>query len=212
LTEPALLVAPLGIEPHDPGATSNPHDRPYFLTIGTIEARKNHILLLRVWEMLRSELGSRTPDLVVIGRRGWEAEQTLSLLDTSRYDHGRIIELSQCDDARLVAWIDHAVAVLMPSHSEGYGLPVVESLARGTPVIASDLPVYHEIAGGVPLLLHSEDEHAWGAAIRGMTSDGTEAQRQRAALRDYKAPSWSSHFDLVEAWLTTISDPCHAPG
>ena len=82
LAMPEMLVAHLGIEKLAAGAVAaSPWQAPYFLCIGTIEARKNHILLLRAWAKLRRELGAHTPDLVLVGQRGWEAEETFAMLD-----------------------------------------------------------------------------------------------------------------------------------
>lgn len=201
LPMPPLLVAHLGIEGLASESGTNPHPRPYFLSIGTIEARKNHALLLRAWAALRDELGADTPDLVLVGQRGWEAQDTFALLDAHPAQHGRIIELGRCDDGELAGWIDHARAVLMPSHVEGYGLPVLEALARGTPVIASDLPVYREIAAGIPLLVDPDNEAAWRTAIRDHLAAGRDHQRQRRALADYTPPRWSDHFAQVQNWL-----------
>lgn len=205
LPMPPLLVAHLGIEPMAPRINSKAHDRPYFLSIGTIEGRKNHMLLLRTWERLRQKIGAMTPDLVLIGQRGWEAQDVFAMLDAPFEGHGSIIELGHCSDGELAAWIDNACAVLMPSRVEGYGLPVLEAMSRGTPVIASNLPVYREIAGGIPLLLDPDDELAWAAAIEEYLAGGPDAVRQRSALRGYSPPSWRAHMAIVEPWLMDLA-------
>jgi len=201
--EPApILVGHLGIEPLSAAKSANTFaDRPYFLCLGTIEARKNHILLLQVWDALRERLGAATPDLVLIGQRGWEAEQTFELLDTRHHDHGRIIELPRCTDSELAAWLDDARALLMPSHVEGYGLPVLEALSRSTPVIATDLPVYRELAPGIPMLLPADDREAWENAVLTCIDDSGERARQKSLLAGYRAPDWAGHMTLVKTWL-----------
>lgn len=199
-----VLVAHLGLEALPDAPLPAPHDRPYFLSVGTIEARKNHLLLLRVWQRLRGELGRDAPDLVLIGQRGWEADEAFALLDAPQDEWGRVIELGQCGDAELAAWIDHARALLMPSQAEGYGLPVIEALARGTPVIASDLAVYRELAGTIPLLLEPGNESAWRGAVLACRGNAAERQRQCAALADFSAPRWPGHMARVRGWLQTI--------
>lgn len=201
---PPLLVAHLGVEPLAAPHGAAPHARPYFLSIGTIEARKNHMLLLRAWESLRLRLGADTPDLVLIGQRGWEAEDTFALLDHPAHQQGKIIELQRCSDAELAAWIDNARAVLMPSHVEGYGLPVIEAMSRGTPVIASDLAVYREIAGGIPLLLGPDDVDGWAAAISDYLADSPDRQRQLHALAGYRPPDWETHMARAVPWLMEL--------
>ncbi|WP_395337207.1 glycosyltransferase family 1 protein [Novosphingobium sp. BL-8H] len=204
IAAPPQLVAHLGIEPAAPSRSADPHARPYFLSIGTIEGRKNHMLLLDAWDRLRDELGPDTPDLVLVGQRGWMAEATFARLDEPASEHGRVIELGSCDDHALDAWIAHARAVLMPSKVEGYGLPVLEAMLRGTPVIAADLAIYHEIAAGVPLLLNPDDAAAWAAAARSYLQDGADRDRQKAALEKFPTPDWANHMALVDPWLAGL--------
>ncbi|WP_404481429.1 glycosyltransferase family 4 protein [Novosphingobium sp. BL-52-GroH] len=204
LAMPPLLVAPLGIERLFPATGRSPHPRPYFLSLGTIEGRKNHMLLLRAWDRLRQDLGAATPDLVLIGQRGWKARETFALLDAPPARHGIVIELGHCSDRDLAGWIDHARAMLMPSRVEGYGLPVLEALSRGTPVIASHLEVYREIAAGIPLLLDPDDVAGWCDAVREYLGDGPDRERQLRALAQYTPPDWAGHMALVEQWLMRL--------
>ncbi|MCL6697313.1 glycosyltransferase family 4 protein [Sphingomonas sp. NSE70-1] len=178
--------------------------RPYFLVVGTIEARKNHILLLRLWQRLVDQLGDAAPMLVIIGQRGWEAEATFGILDDLGGLAKHVVEFGRCGDEQLAGWISGARALLMPSFIEGFGLPVIEALQLGCPVIASDLPVYREIAGSIPTYVDPRDETGWLELIRAFVTDSPERQRQMAAMPDYRAPSWSEHFGKVEPWLDRV--------
>ena len=120
-------------------------DCPYFVVCGTIEPRKNHLLLLHVWRELSRQWGERTPKLVVIGRRGWENENVVDLLDRSHELRPHVIEIGGMPTAGVARLMAGARALLMPSFAEGYGLPVVEARAAGAPVIAADIPVFREI-------------------------------------------------------------------
>ena len=113
-------------------------------------------------------------------------------------------ELGRCDDATMLATIDQARAVLLPSFIEGFGIPLVEALQRGTPVIASDLPVFHEIAGEIPLYLDPLDGQRWETAICDFLTDSPERQRQLAAIPDFRPHSWEDHFNRVEVWLSEL--------
>ena len=177
---------------------------PYFVTVGTIEGRKNHSTLIRVWKNLVKRLGERTPLLVVIGARGWEAEETHRWLDQLGDLAGHVREIGSCGDQELSGWIAGARALLMPSFAEGFGLPVVEALGLGTPVIASDLPALREIAGGIPTYLDPNDVGAWERAVQEFLGDGTERERQLAEMASFSAPTWSEHFAVVDAWLATL--------
>lgn len=201
LSVPQSVVAHLGVEPLAARPADSLHSRPYFLCVGTIEARKNHALLLRLWQRLRHRLGADTPDLVLIGQRGWLAEDVFAELDGDQPRHGRVIELGRCDDAALATWIARSCAVLMPSHVEGYGLPVMEALALGAPVIANSLAVYREIAGDIPLLIDAADEDAWLDALVEYSGDSTRRQHRIAAAAGLTLPGWQDHVATVQVWL-----------
>lgn len=201
LTMPASLVAHLGVEPLVAERADSVHPKPYFVSIGTIEARKNHALLLRLWRCLRVTMGAATPDLVFIGQRGWLADDVFAELDRDQPEHGQVIELGRCDDKTLATWIAHSRAVLMPSHIEGYGLPILEALALGAPVIAHSLPVYREIAGDIPLLIDVADENAWLAVLLEYSSGSPRRQQHIDAATELQMPTWGDHIAKVQRWL-----------
>jgi len=184
--------------------TAKSLDRPFFVTVGTIEGRKNHQLLIDVWRSLVVEMGERAPALVIIGQRGWQADDVFRVLDEPKELEGHVLELGSCGDRELAGWIAGARALLMPSLAEGFGLPVVEAMELGTPVIANDLPVFREIAGDVPTYLDPRSVEAWHSAIAAFMQDGSETARQESALKSYRAPDWTSHFEKVDAWLVTL--------
>ena len=204
LPMPVSLVAWLGADEQVPPAPIKLPARPYFVTIGTIEARKNHLLLLHLWERLVARLGNDAPQLLIIGQRGWEADLVFALLDRSTRLRGHVRELGRCDDPTMLAYLDGARAMLMPSFIEGFGIPVIEALQRGTPVIASDLPVFREIAGSIPDYVDPLDGEGWEAAIMALAGDGPERARQLAAIPSFRAPDWAEHFALVERWLKQL--------
>lgn len=176
-------------------------DREYFVTLGTIEARKNHLLLLRVWRRLVADLRGKAPLLLIVGQRGWEAEEAEAILDGVDPLKNHVCELSDCSDEQLVGVIRNARALLMPSFVEGFGLPVVEALQLGTPVIATDLPVYREVVGDIPTYLQPDDIEAWTNVIREFIGEPPERQRQKQVIKHFRAPDWHSHFAKVEQWL-----------
>lgn len=197
---PQSVVAWLGAEdfPHD--AQARCVARPHFAVVGTIEGRKNHQLLLDVWREIVADQGQDAPLLVIVGQRGWQADKVFEQLDGPGELEGHVLELGACDDDELAGWIAGARALLMPSFAEGFGLPVVEALQLGTPVIATDLPVYREIAGELPVYLDPTDRTAWKSAVESLARS---AHRERAP--DFRAPTWQDHFTTVEAWLKKLS-------
>jgi glycosyltransferase involved in cell wall biosynthesis len=203
---PRSLISWLGTEskPLQPAVTTFPQECHYFVVIGTIEARKNHLALLEAWREIVAQLGARAPKLIVIGQRGWEAAEAIEILDDLGSLEGYVHELAGCDDNQMNKLLAGARAMLMPSFVEGFGLPVVEALQQGVPVIASDLPVFREIAGVIPTYLDPHDRMAWANTVIDYTADCTERQRQIVAAAEFRAPNWGDHFDLVEEFLETI--------
>lgn len=176
-----------------------------FIILGTIEGRKNHALLLSVWQKLLARMGDDCPRLIIIGRRGWQADDVFAVLDT--YDFkGKVIEAGALDDAGLASELGTARALLFPSFTEGFGIPLVEALTARIPVIASDLAVFREIAGDLPELLPPDDESAWLAMI----ADYAQVESPRRAsqidrLKAFEAPNWADHFARVDGFLAGIS-------
>ena len=173
--------------------------------VGTIEARKNHLMLLQVWQRLVQRFGTNAPRLLIIGQRGWECEQVFDLLDRGETLRDAVIELGDCTDEQLARHLASARALLFPSLIEGYGLPLVEALQTGTPVIVSDLPVFREIGGNIPEYLDPLDGPAWEQAILDY-ADGASGARadQLKRLAGYRAPTWEDHFSRVEAWMGAL--------
>jgi glycosyltransferase involved in cell wall biosynthesis len=180
--------------------------QPYFVVLGTIEGRKNHELLLEVWSrLLAGRSQDAVPDLLIVGQRGWEADRVFEMLDDPDRLGGHVRELGACDDQELTQLLSGATALLMPSFAEGFGLPIIEGLQLGTPVLASDLPVFREIAGEIPQYLDPTDAGAWTQAIVQFTTDDREGRRQRQLMPDYRPPTWETHFAVVEPWLKSLT-------
>lgn len=205
IATPPLLPAWLGAENPRP-RPANGSGRPTFVVLGTIEGRKNHFLLLKVWSRLIANLGSDAPRLIIIGQRGWEAEETFKLLDQDLTLRNHVTELNHCSDEDLARHLASARALLFPSFAEGYGLPLVEALGSGIPVIASDLQVFREIGGVIPTYLSPFDDRAWEEAILEHSArDSIARSAQIERMKEFQSPSWDGHFRAVEAWLDTLS-------
>ncbi|MCQ8277943.1 glycosyltransferase family 4 protein [Acetobacteraceae bacterium KSS8] len=122
--------------------------RPYVLCVGTIEARKNHLLLFRAWRRLMDEMGpERVPDLVFAGKVGWLVNDLMNQIENSRNLDGKLHVIQGLDDASLRALYDNCLFTVFPSFYEGWGLPVSESLAAGAPCICSNTTSLPEAGG-----------------------------------------------------------------
>ena len=202
---PPAEVSPLAGPELPPPSGFPPMGSPYFVMLGTIEPRKNHWLMLQIWRQLIQRLGTRAPKLVVIGQRGWECENVVDLLDRCEVLRGHVRELADCADRELSTYLHHARALLFPSFAEGYGLPLVEALSLGVPVIASRLPVFREIAGSIPDYLDPLDGLGWMRAIEAYAAPDSAARAaQLERIKGFVAPTWQKHFDIVEAFLESL--------
>jgi glycosyltransferase involved in cell wall biosynthesis len=196
------VVAHLGVETLPAAPAQAPLPDPYFVALGTIEARKNHLLLLQLWRQMAESGLEPLPKLVLIGQRGWECEQVIDMLERCQSLRGQVLELGDCDDAALAGWLRHARALLFPSFAEGYGMPLAEALHVGVPAICSDLPVFREIAAGVPEFLDPLDGPAWRSAVLDYARpDSPRRAAQLARLRGFRAPTWADHFATVDQAL-----------
>jgi len=179
----------------------------YFVVCGTIELRKNHLLLLNVWRELVRRRGQHAPKLVIIGSPGWGAEPVLRTLEQSNLLHGCVIFARGLSSPALRRLIVHAKALLMPSFAEGFGLPIIEALAVGTPVIASDLPAHREIAGDLAIYRDPTDGPGWLAAICMFADGDGRAAEMRRRVAAYQPATWGQYFLRIERFLKTFEQP-----
>lgn len=200
ITMPDIVVAPLGVS-LDTADKNLPSPRvtvPYFVMLGTIEPRKNHLLLLHLWRQMVEANSMAAPRLVLIGRRGWENETVFNLLDRCPGLANHVVECTGLDDAGVLAVLRGARALLNPSFAEGFGLPVAEALVAGVPVLASSLAAHREVGGRSADYLDPLDGAGWQHAISDFAiahSPRREAALQR--LASYQPPSWHAHFQIV---------------
>jgi glycosyltransferase involved in cell wall biosynthesis len=139
-------------------------------------------------------LGGSMPRLVIVGRRGWENEMVVDLLERSQSISPFMTEYSSLADAKMSGLLRRARALLMPSFAEGFGLPVAEAIAAGTPVICSDLAAHREAGQGVPEYLDPVDGAAWEAVIRDYACPASPMRAaQMERMRLFVPPGWDSH-------------------
>ena len=185
------VVAHLGVDEVTPDPAEELFalmDAPYFVCVGTIEPRKNHAFLLDLWE----KMGAEAPRLLICGARGWLNEDVFARLDALPKT-AQIQELNGLSDSALARLVQEANGVLMPSLGEGFGLPVIEALRRGTPVLCNNLPVYRELAGNIPIYASLSDEYLWIKQIMALAKTGS-GDRQEHFTDRY---TWDAHFKTV---------------
>ena len=188
----SIITSHLGIEVGRPNLALLGDNRPYFVTVGTIEPRKNHQLLLDVWDKFKSQMPAvDIPHLHIVGKRGWRNEDVFKRLDTIG-PNDPIHEYNDMSDDQLWSLIAGARALLFPSVAEGFGLPSLEAAALGTPVICGDLAIHRELLGDTPVYLNPLDPYLWEKAIIEQTQVTGRSRRPRPHI-----PTWDEHFSRV---------------
>jgi glycosyltransferase involved in cell wall biosynthesis len=186
--DPAPLLRRLGLE------------RPYVLAVGTEGPRKNLALL----DAIAAELGANGLELVVAGSsRGYIPNAPAAV---ARQPDASARRLGYVDDADLPALYAGAAAFAMPSLYEGFGLPCIEAMAAGTPVVAADSAALPEACGGAALLASPHDPDAFAAAL--LDAAGRERERLVAAGRERAARlSWQRTAEEVDRALDLLLVP-----
>jgi glycosyltransferase involved in cell wall biosynthesis len=187
-----LVVTPLGVAPAWLSATAPDGDwrrtrglpGNYLLAVGTLEPRKGLDVLLSALRVLAAR-GVDAP-LVLVGQPGWGPA-----LDRAGVRQGQVIELGYLDEAALRPVVAGASCLVFPSRYEGFGLPPLEALAAGTPVVASDLAVCREVLGPHARYAPVGDVEALADAIAATLERGgptSEADRRAHAA----AHTWAA--------------------
>jgi glycosyltransferase involved in cell wall biosynthesis len=161
-----------------PGCLSSIVPQQYWLNVGVLEPRKNHLGLLKAYALLKKEKTSHLP-LVLAGGHGWLMDDFIRALDGLglRQD---VILLGHVDDVTLQWLYQNCFAFVFPSFFEGFGLPVVEAMTLGAPVIASQVASIPEIVGDAGLLI---DPHSEGSIMKAMR-ELSECEPIRRDLRE----------------------------
>jgi glycosyltransferase involved in cell wall biosynthesis len=168
----------------------------YLLFVGTLEPRKNITGLLDAYRLLRGDLPD-VPPLVLAGARGWLYEDIFDRIEALDL-RDRVRWLEDITFADLPALYNGALALLMVSHYEGFGLPALEAMACGTPVVVANRSSLPEVVGDAGLLVDPDDPAAIAAAVQRLLEDG-DLHRTLSAdgLARAKTFTWRSTAEIV---------------
>jgi len=194
-------------------AASPPPGTPdrYGLFVGTLEPRKNLATLLAAWRELRADRGGGgggAPPLLVVGPRGWRARDLYRMLAKAEGE-GWLRYLGYVSPTELAALYRGAAVVALPSLYEGFGMPAVEALAAGAPLVLSDLPVFREVAGDAALYAPADRPDLWRDRLRQVLTDDTlrrglaQRARQRATQFDWDRAAAAT----ADAWREAAGPP-----
>jgi glycosyltransferase involved in cell wall biosynthesis len=185
-------------------------DEPFVLSVSTIEARKNHALLFRLWRRLYDEHGAATPRLVLVGRMGWRVQDLVEQMRDTGFVGGRIMILHDLADGELMTLYRNCLFTTFPSHVEGWGLPVGEGLRLGRPCAASNASSIPEVGGDFVDYFHPHDLPAAETVFARLLFD--EAYREGRAARiaaEFQPREWPEVADLFISHVERLAADAH---
>jgi len=142
-------------------------EKPYLISVGTVQPRKNYRMLIRAFRSVAENIPN---DLIIVGGKGWMHDQIVDEVEIQGLS-GRVHFLGFVDDADLPALYSAATLFLSPSLYEGFGLPILEAMACGVPVIASDASSLPEVVGEAGVLLPAQDTAVWSQTMFDLIED-----------------------------------------
>jgi glycosyltransferase involved in cell wall biosynthesis len=181
----------------------------YALVVSTIEARKNHLLLFRVWRRLLDEKpAEQVPTLVFAGRVGWLVDDLMRQIANTGNLNGKLVIVENPSDVELATLYQGCLFTLFPSFSEGWGLPVTESLALGKPCITSDRSSLPEAGGKLTRRFDPDNLNEAYALIRAAIEDRVGLARWEAQIRrEFRPTPWSATAKAILAGLGIRTAP-----
>jgi glycosyltransferase involved in cell wall biosynthesis len=179
----------------------------YALFVSTLEPRKNHRLLVRLWRHLIERHGAaNVPSLVFVGQRGWMVEDLLVELVESRYLDGKIVLYSDLSDAELKEIYRRCLFSVYPSVLEGFGLPVAESLEQGKLCVASRRAAIPEVGGELVDYIDPDNEVATLAVLERAIFDQAYRSAREAQIRaEYRPTTWTRCVEVLLENLDRLS-------
>jgi len=179
-------------------------DGRYIFTLASAHPRKNLLRLIEAYELLREQTPERTL-LLVAGRGGSDSTKVLSKVNGSRFARD-ILLAGYVPQEDLLPLHTGADLLVFPSRSEGFGIPVLEAMACGTPVLVSDLPVFREVCGETAIRVNPLDPSALAKGMaRSLRDEPERAGRVREGIKRARAFRWeTSARKLQELFHETV--------
>lgn len=171
----------------------------YLLSVGTLEPRKNYLMLIKAFDAIRLNTDL---SLVIVGKLGWLSESVLKVIEQHPQSGKRLFHLSNVSDNQLDDLYRGAWLTIVPSLYEGFGLPVVESLARQCPTICSRAGSLPEVGGDDVLLFSENSPGELIKTINILNSDDVKYQSLRQKAIQYTPVNWQATALQIDQILT----------
>lgn len=183
----------------------------YTLTVGTVEPRKNHQVIVEAYENGIADTGVQ---VVFVGKAGWQVDDLLARMEANPNFNNGLYHLQGMNDATVQYLYQHAFLVIFPSFIEGFGLPTIEALIAGVPVLASDVPVMREVGGDFCDYFGVTDAKKLAALVQRYAADEQAYAARKAKVAAYQPPRWEvTQQGTCAALLAPDPDtlPVHKP-
>lgn len=208
LAEEDVLVVPLDARFSSPASTPEArrdflrakglHGQPFVLFVSTIEPRKNHLAAIHAWAKLIDEFGSKMPKLVCVGGRGWMNEDVFRLVAADDELARHVMFLHGLSDAELSTCYDACLFTLFPSHYEGWGLPVTESLCHGKVPLLSDGSSLPEAGGRFGVYFEIGSQPSLVDALRKLIGDPDRRfELEERIAAEFKPRTWDALAEQI---------------
>lgn len=143
----------------------------FFLSVGRLEKKKNTAMLIRAFELFKQHRGIGDPfELVLVGEPGFGYAEIKELINQSSQKE-LIREVGYVSDEEVAALMNTATAFCFPSWYEGFGIPLVEAMSCGAPLMISDIPVHHEVAGEAAVFISPKEPESWAKQMAHLVDD-----------------------------------------
>ena len=173
----------------------------YLLMLGTVEPRKNHALVL---DALEQGLAAEGMNLVIAGRIGWNVDELETRIRRHKLLDKQLFFVERPSDAAVDLLYQNAFAVAFPTFNEGFGLPLIEAFLRGTPAVASDIEVLHEVAGDYADYFDPHDAADFARCVRSLMQDEAKYAQRKQALQSYHPRTWDDSACMMLDALTSL--------
>ena len=178
---------------------------PFVLCVGTLEPRKNHALLFQLWRRLVARHGAdKVPRLVLVGRVGWYMEDFMRQLKITGFVEKTVVHLQGVSNAELSVLYDSCLFTIFPSFSEGWGLPITESLARGKVCVCSNVTSMPEAGGTHALYIDPFDTSGAYDLVETLIFDGHRLAHEETKLASFHATSWADASEGLRAQFAEV--------